>query len=277
MRSFVALTLLAATGCGGGSGGRQAASAPADTMVINSKFNIALEDHLVPLRIFGKPKYSVTPANIAHSPHAKAVACDTIGDAVLTVSNWVSTKRAVVQCRPIRAFMPFGPGMRIELGSGPIPPLRVPNRGLDGRPVTLLAGTAMVRDTNVIQLKDGLIHPVALGRTWIAMNFSGPEESQGVEVVQTMEKAPITLTGGEMRSWKLPHGRYELMLSPLDSTKPSSLALATYNANCARGHAGPQHLHCVTYTEGAVIVSNPRKPGRNSEGTERFYLVRRGW
>ena len=272
--SFVRLTLLAAMGCGCAE--TLWAQAPRDTMVINSVLNIALPESAIPWLIFGKRAYSVSPSNVAHVPHDKAVACDTIGDATVTVSSLLSTRRVFVQCRPVRTFGMF-PGIRIQLSKGRVKMPPVPNRGLDGRPVTLLAGTAMVNDTTVIRLRDGYIYPLKLGRTSIARDFSGMSEGLGVEVYEPLTSGPVTLAGGEMRSWRLPRGRYEINLTPVEGRKTQPLALSMYRANCAQGRLGPQHIHCVTYEEGALIVRNTRRPGPRTRETGNVQIIRQGW
>lgn len=275
MRSFVPVSLLAALGCGCASRAL-AQGAPRDTMVINSRKNVALPTSAIPWRLFGKPSFSVKPENIAHIPHDKAVACDTTGDATVTARNLISTRQLVVQCRPIKTFGMF-PAIRIDIGKGPVNLPPVPNRGLDGRAVTLLAGIALVRDTMVIQLRDGMIHPLKLGRTVILMDFSGIGEGLGVEVYEPIASGPVTLTGGEMKSWRLPRGRYEINLTPATGAKTQPLALSMYRANCASGRLGPQHLHCVTYEAGALSVRNTREPGPRSSRTGNVMLIRQGW
>jgi len=250
--------------------------APVDTLVINSKLNIALPSSAIPWRILGKPTYRVTPASVAHSPHAGAVACDTTGDALLTAGNRFSRRSVLLVCRPVRSFFPFQ-SIRIALGSEPVRMPPVPNRGLDGRPVTLLAGTARMRDTTIARLDSGMIRPVALGRTFVEMDFSGADAVLGVEVYETVTAGPVTLPGGGMKSWRLPRGRYEINLTPAEGATSQPLALSMYKANCAPGRQGPQHIHCVTYEEGALIVRNTRAPGRRSDQTGKVLIVRQGW
>jgi hypothetical protein len=275
MRSFVVVTLFAALGCGCARPAL-AQGAPRDTIVVNSRKNIELPESAVPWRVFGMPSYSVAPTGIAHIPHDKAVACDTSGDATVTVANRLSSRRVLVQCRPIKTFGMF-PSIRIDITKGTVKLPPVANRGLDGNAVTLLAGTSLVRDTTVIQLKDGVIHPLKLGRTVILMDFAGMTTALGVEVYEPIAAGPLTLTGGEMKSWRLPRGRYEINLTPTTGEKTQPLALSMYRANCASGRQGPQHLHCVTYEEGALIVRNTHEPGPRSSRTGNVMLIRQGW
>ncbi len=250
--------------------------APVDTLVINSKLNISLPSSAIPWRVLGKPAYRVTPSNVAHSPHAGAVSCDTTGDALLTTSNRFSKRSVLLICRPVRSFFPFQ-SIRIALGSEPVRMPPIPNRGLDGRAVTLLAGTAQMRDTTIARLDSGMIRPVALGRTYVEMDFSGLDAVLGVEVYETVTAGPVTLPGGGMKSWRLPRGRYEINLTPAEGATTQPLALSMYKANCAPGQGGPQHIHCVTYEEGALIVRNTRAPGRRSDQTGKVLIVRQGW
>jgi hypothetical protein len=250
--------------------------APSDTLVINSRLNIALPATAIPLRILGKPTWRVSPTTVAHIPHAGAVACDTTGDALLIAENRFSRRSLQVFCRPVKSFNPFT-GIRIALGSEPVRMPAVPNRGLDGLPVTLLAGTAQMQDTTIARLENGMIRPVALGRTYVAMDFSGMRTTLGVEVYETVTAGPVTLPGGGMKSWRLPRGRYEINVTPVEGSAAQPLALSVYKANCAPGRQGPQHMHCVTYEEGAFIVRNTRPPGRRSDESGKVLIVRQGW
>jgi hypothetical protein len=275
MRSFAHVTLTAALGCWCSAAGI-AQGAPRDTMIVNSRKNIEIPASAIPWRIFGKPAFSVTPATVAHIPHDKAVACDTTGDATVTVSNRLSTRRVLVKCRPVKTFAVF-PQIRMELAKGPIPMPAVANRGLDGTPVKELAGTAEVRDTNVLRLENNVLYPKALGRTLVLMDFAGLTATLGVEVYEPVTSGPVTLTGGEMKSWRLPRGRYEINLTPAEGQKTQPLALSMYRANCAPGREGPQHIHCVTYEEGALIVRNTRDPGPRTSRTGNVWIIRQGW
>jgi hypothetical protein len=275
MRSFVAVTLVAAIGCGCAKVAL-AQAAPVDTVVINSRLNIELPKSAIPWRIFGKARYSVSPATVAHTPHDKAVACDTTGDATVSVSNLFSTKRVLVKCRPVKTFGMFNE-VRVDIAKGPFPMPAIANIGWDGVPVKELAGTAEVEDTTVIKLENNVIHPRTIGRTRIDMDFAGLHDSFGVEVYEQVTSGPVTLTGGEMKSWRLPRGRYEINLTPVEGAKVQPLRLSMYKANCAPGRGGPQHIHCVTYEEGALIVRNTRDPGPRTSQTGNVWIIRQGW
>lgn len=229
-RHLAMLLVSVACGCGDNSRSSAALSAPADTLVINSRFSVSLPGHLVPFELL-RPSYETIPDRVAHVTHAGAVACDTIGDALVVVSTRFSRRSALLKCRPIRSFSPFA-GVRIPVGGAPVV-VPVANWGLDGRPVTLLAGTAQVGDTTVAVLRDGLIHPKALGRTAVNIDFSGMQYRVGVEVIDTVASESVAFAGGEFRSWQLPHGRYEIMVNIADRSGAEPLALAILNANCA--------------------------------------------
>lgn len=255
-------------------------AAAADTLLINSKFSVALPKRLVTpdggtlSRFFRR--YSAGPEAVAVIPHDGAVQCAATGDATVTVASWRGTATVVVLCRPIRSFYPFG-GVRLVLGGPPA----VPNVGAfgdDRRPVTQLAGTTLVRDTSIARYRDGKLYPVAVGRTRMEMDFSGMRSTLGIEVVENVEAMSLHLAGGELKSWRLPRGRYEILLGPAAPLAVApQLAMGTYKANCAPGRLGPQHIHCVTYEEGALIVRNLQAPGPRSGRTSDIKIVRQAW
>src|SRR5262245_21560053 len=199
------------------------------------------------------------------------VTCDRSGDAVVRVSRDGLSKQFAVRCRPIRAFR-ASHGIRL-LAGGASEELTIGAVDLDLKPVSLIAGKASVRDTTIATLIDGRVHPNKPGSTYLDVAVGDCVKSIPVDVVERVDStlklglgprrefvAPLRLVGGELRSWRIPAGRYDIRLD-VDSTQGAQLLLAALGMNCARFPDGDQHYSCVAREGGTIVVRNPRSPG----------------
>jgi len=211
------------------------------------------------------------------------VTCARTGDATVRASLGPLSTTFVLYCRPIRAFE-FGMNNYALVVGGPSKALHLVGRGIDGRPVTLLAARLSVRDSGIASLDHGRVSPRSPGQTVIHVESGDSRTTVNVEVIQLVAVpgelrpyhafvAQIKLAGGQSQSWHVPPGRYELRFKP-DASGRGHALLATTQSNCARYADGGAHLSCVARENATVIVGNQQPAGRGGWLSGRL-LVRR--
>lgn len=265
--ALVALTLVAA-GCGRESR-PPARQVPArleverDTVVINGPRAVLLPVRLIDsagrampieawsLDLSGDSAVRITGGKLA---------CRGRGDARVTVAVGGLSTGLVVRCRPIVAFG-FPPPLELALGG---PPARVRINALTSSytPETLLEFTARVADSSVIAIRDGLVHPVAVGRATVVVDLGGISTAVTAQVYEAIADDSLRLAPGEFRSWALGPGRYEIGVSPLAS--PSDLkwlSMETEGASCVRDTQREDWIHCLLRSRGGVGVRNQAPDG----------------
>lgn len=209
--------------------------------------------------------YTVSPDTTLALTGDGTIRCLRRGDAIVTVRQNALVGALVIHCRPISAFG-GAIGLRLFLGQAPMAPT-VSAFDQDGQPVTELRATAGALDSRVARYANGVITPLGVGKTVLRLDFGGLVLHLTIEVVRSIEDARVSLAAGEIRTWRLPPGRVEVMLRE-DEVHGTAhrLVLEFYRANCARVRAGPgdQHVYCVSSGSGSLVVRNPVSVGSDS-------------
>src|SRR5262245_41423855 len=217
----------------------------ADTAVINNRQTVEL-----PVRMVGATGREVGSCGLRYEwisgdriqvAENGRVTCKRSGDAVVRVSRDELSTQFVVRCRPIQAFR-FSHAIRL-LAGGASEELTIGAVDVDLKPVSLIAGKASVRDTNIAIVADGRVHPKAPGSTYVDVAVGNCVKSIRVDVVERVDStlklgpsrefviAPLRLVGGELRSWRIPSGMYDVRLDT-DSMQSAHLVLAAIGMNC---------------------------------------------
>lgn len=202
------------------------------------------------------------------------VTCVHAGNDEVIVSHDGINARVSVQCRPIEAFRP---PPEVELVVGGLPKrVVVEPMGWDGRPVTLLNGTATVRDRGVAYLRDGRVYPLALGRTKIDFDFDGVATAVGVEVDERVVEAALDMMPGELRTWHLPPGYYDVRLdTPGAEAQRTALALGAYRSNCSQAISGGEHYYCIAKDHASIVVRVLRTDHEKGDVTGTLRILRK--
>lgn len=246
-----------------------------DTVVVNSRKPTRL-----PVDVRNAAGHSVSASGLRYElvsggqvqlSDNGVVTCSQPADAAIRVTRAELSTRVIVRCRPIRGFRLPTP-VRL-LTTDPPHELTVDALGLDGNPVTLLAGTAMVRDTQFVVLRKGHLYPKARGATYVDVTAGDCSIAIRIEVIERSstpgELSPneefataLRLVGGEIRSWHIPPGRYELELVSAP-TQRQHLVLGGTDLHCSSfpGERQRQHYSCVARGSAAVIVRHPKSAG----------------
>ena len=259
-----------------------------DTVIVNSRASVPLAARLVDVNGVERRARGVRYQLIAGSDVELAnddhVSCDGRGDAEVEARRGSLTTRVTVLCRPIEGFrMPRL--VRLTIG-GPPARLEVGAFGADGKPVDMIAGTASVRDSQVAAVLDGIVHARSRGITTVDVEAGGCSVSIPVEVDEwsrTLDgllpheqyAESLSVAPGELRSWRLPQGRYEIRLLD-EEGPPAHLRLATYQMNCAAFPRTEQQYSCIAEDRASVIVHHTEPAGRGRQSTATLLVHRRG-
>jgi hypothetical protein len=195
------------------------------------------------------------------------VVCSRRADATVRVSTGHLATDFVVQCRPIRGFfMPWE--VRLVLG-GPSSHLNVGAIGLDGQPLPSFAGTAAVRDNQIARLQGLEIFPVGVGVTIVDLDVG--ECSMPILIdVDSLVGTPaalathrifaqrVALVPGEIRSWQIPPGFYELWLGPESLVEPT-VGLVSRNTNCVHVAGEGKRYLCVALPDAEIVLRDTRR------------------
>jgi hypothetical protein len=219
-----------------------------------------------------QPAFAITAGNVARLTGPGSIECGRRGDARLRITAGAATSEVTVQCRPIR-YIVMREGLRhsVDLVAGADPvPLDIGAVGTDGRPLETIAVAAVVRDTSIAIVRDGLIYPRNPGRTIITLNLGCQTylevtvhaRAATSDAMQPHEMIvdTITLAGEDHRFWKLPSGQYAVNITGDTTALPS---LSTFAADC-RGFV-PGEYTCKAQP-GAALIVRPAKRRKSTTG-----------
>jgi hypothetical protein len=250
-----------------------------DTLVVNGRRPVPIPLHAVGRdgRVVSRPRLTYT-SNSSAAVVSKdgSVTCARTGDAVVVITRRAISTQVAVQCRPLGWVGLVSNVYEQTLWVGQPPqPLSVFARDSTGMPVRQLHGTAtaLVRDDSIARVIGGRLYLLSRGETRIDLDFEGVRGSAGIKVAERAVHDSLSLVGGELRTWRLPPGYYEMRLDPARGAH--GLELAAYRANCANAprHDG-QHYFCILKNGSSIIVRNTGAQGANSELTGELTVFR---
>ena len=238
--AVVALLLLAA--CKGPPA--RLAAGTSDSVVVNNRLPVKLAVHAFDARGRELPdtgvRYEWMSGTLATVSPEGVVMCNRAGDAVVRASLGTVFTDVHLLCRPIRTLRALSE-LRFVAGDS-AQPILLEALGLDGVPVSQLAGVATIQDDRVATLTGLRVTPRAPGKTYVTVHVGDRGVGTGVIVYDrvatlTAPRAnepgvavPVTLASGETRRWRLPAGRYIVGLFP----ESSGVRLAVLDAPCVQ-------------------------------------------
>lgn len=259
-----------------------------DTVIVNSRGSVSLAVRVVDVKGIEHAargvRYRLTPGGTFKLGADGRVTCDRPGDGQVEATYEDLSTRVTVLCRPVEGFR-LPRVLRLTIG-GPPMPLDVGAYGVDGTPIDMIAGTASVRDSQVASLIDGKVHARARGITSVDVEVGDCTTSIPVEVVESSNASgelrphqqyaeSLNLSAGELRSWRLTPGSYEIKLLG-DSGAPVNLRLASHQMNCAALPQTEQQYSCIAGDHRAsVVVHHTEAAGRGRLATATLLLHRR--
>ena len=236
---------------------------------ISVRYDTLIVNGTAPVPLYAQPVdgggHTVLPLALLFSSADKAVArvdngkveCRHFGDATITIRRGLLARKMLVRCRPIRKF-----GFSDVLLQAGGPPVALTADAYDtrGRQVSLMQGSADVRDPGVVQLRGNLLYPIAFGVTSVELQLAGGVATRiGVYVIDTLSNEVVRLAGGQIRHWRFPAGSYEISLASSDAGDiDAPLVLGLTNARCSYSRKAAHDYYCTFGDSAVVTVRNPR-------------------
>lgn len=242
----------------------------ADTLVINGPRATAAPIHGVTTdgRTAARSRIRWSGASsVVRVSSTGDITCRHKGDAVVTASRGTLSASAVVLCRPIAVFgLVGGIVQRVYVG-GPPQGFLIQAYDSDRVPLHLTHASALIEDSAVARVDNGLLRAVSLGMTRLNLDFDGVEWSRMVEVDEKVAYDTLRFVGGQMKTYRVaPGGWYDIQLYRADSAdRGPGLEVGSYNANCARAVTGGFHYYCIAGAATSIVVQNALPSGGHSE------------
>jgi hypothetical protein len=203
-------------------------------------------------------------APVTISPSGVAM-CVQSGDATVRASLGALSTDLLIRCRPVRDVR--GPAMLDLVVGDAARDVPFEAVGVDGRPVTLLAGEFTVRDSTVATLEGPRIRARRAGTTWVRARFGDRASFTSVHVYERVPNpeavrqgqhvaVSVRLAAGQIRQWRLPAGHYFLTMLP-DGAEEERPRLAV--ADSCKSVLG--HIECFARHEVTVWAFVPRDAG----------------
>jgi hypothetical protein len=204
-----------------------------DTLIINGPRPVTIPAHVV--RSDGR---TVSNARLTYSSNSEIVrlspdghvACTPAGNGVVVLSHRTARTPVVVLCRPISSFGLSGGIAPLWVGG---PPVAITMAAFDsaGNPVSPLRGTVQIRDDSIARIINGRVYALARGQTRVDMDFAGVATSLPITVVERAVHDSVHLVGGELESWRVSPGYYEVQLATSSHSGDSiGLELGAFHA-----------------------------------------------
>ena len=229
-----------------------------DTVIINGPRAVQVPARLVSQsgETLADPQWSLSvDGDSAVRVENGRLACVTRGDGHVAVAAAGFSRDLFVRCRPVVSFG-FPPPLEIAL-EGPPQSVRVNALGPSGTVESLLAYSLSVRDSGVVAVRDGQVHPLRVGRAAIVVDFGGIATAITAKVFESIAAETLRLAPGEFRSWPLSAGRYEITVTPDQGTAwRTALAMETSGAKCVRDSQRDDVIHCLVRERGGLGVRN---------------------
>lgn len=209
------------------------------------------------------------------------VTCGRPADATIRVSAGNVATQAILHCRPVEKVRVEAP-MQFILPGDSAHTVRVQATDAQGSPVTLLAGSLMIRDSSVATWDGMKLRPRIPGTTVAGIRIGNRDAGMGVHVYervstlddlrpdQRLVAVELKMTPGESKSWRLRPGGWMLTMLPEEDSQ--GIRLRVEGATCSPGFT-KRRLVCATKDGATVMVYHPSAAGSGSIKTG-YLLVR---
>jgi hypothetical protein len=264
--------MILVTGCDGPPARLVVGSA--DTVIVNNVRAVRMPAHVFDARNRVLPdtgvRYQLISGTELNLSNTGIGTCTQSGDATVRASIGTLATDFLVRCRPVREVRALRM-VNLVVGA-PAQDLPFAAIGIDGQPVTLLAGHVTVEDSTVASVEGTRIRALRDGSTALRMrvgNRSAYAAVHSYRLVASPEgirpgqhvATRISLTDGQMRQWRLAAAPQMYFIAMLpDSDDQPMPKMAIVGAACSDG-LGPHEYFCLVQKEGSLIVFYPQGSG----------------
>jgi hypothetical protein len=242
----------------------------ADTLLISMSQPLKIPVHAVAQdgRLAGHSRLTfASNSSVVRAWPDGRVACTRPGDAVVTIAERTVTTHIVVECRRRMWLSLSGANETLWVG-GPPRDVAVVAYDSANHAVHLPPGTATARihDDSIARIIGGRIYALSRGRTSVDVQFDGVSGGAAINVVERAVHDSLRLVGGELRTWRVTRGYYELRLDvSAPRERRPGLVLAAYHAKCySVPRDDGRHYFCNLADDSAIIVRNMSPVGPSS-------------
>lgn len=238
-----------------------------DTIIVNGRLPVVLPVYGIDARGRRRPvrgaRFEWVGGDSLSISRDGVMSCDRRRDAVARATSGTLATQFRVLCRPVRGLS-MTPSIWLTVG-GPPQLVRFTAVGMDGQTESVLVGDETVRDAAIASIDTGFLTGKTPGVTNVDVHAGDCTGSILVEVDERVDSpaalqpsqafmvAPLRLAAGEIRSWRLAPGPYEVWFSG-DDTEPNGLKFGTVAVNCAPW--GDGRLTCVAMANASLVVRN---------------------
>lgn len=259
-----------------------------DTLVVNHRREVSLPVAAVNAQgdtvVGGIASWRRVSGDDVQLTDSGTVHCTQNADAVVEARSGNVARQFTLFCRPLKGVL-FGEALTMRPDGEPVL-YGVPAIGLDDQPVTMLAASVAILDTNIARIEGDRVRPRRIGATEIVVRAGDCQSRVAVDVVARVDDPfaigeyaeylePVQLVANEYRTWKVPSGHLMIRLDA-DTAAHERLVLGALNANCARArNGGVQAWSCITSDSTIVVLRRRGASAGSDHGT--LVLRRAPW
>lgn len=270
---------------------------PSDTIVVNNSGPTPLPVHALDAaghKLEAPVRYSRTGGDSLPVSASGTVHCTRRGELTVRAAVEELAAHLTVRCRPVAYVQIPGPVQFILGDSAMSRPRALPVEAHDayGRLVTMIGGTAGVRDTSIAALEGLTLSPRVRGITSAGVHVGDHGAGIGVHIYQRVDSlssldtllrvpphqrlfaVPLRLRPGEFERRQLPAGQWMLAMLPESDSAEGGVRLRIERASCrSRLLNTPRRFGCRSSGDAAVVLYRPFAQADTSP-SQGYLLVR---
>lgn len=204
-----------------------------------------------------------------------ALRCIAPGDATLTLIKGRRTTTLVARCRATGLLGGTSlTNVDLTLGGSP-QAIEIVAIDSSGRREPIRRFVASIRDSGIVEERDGFLHAIGVGSTMITFDVGGARFPSRVAVRQVIAHDTLRLSPGEFRSWSLQKGRYEITMQRAGGPPDfNAIEMSTEGAKCVRDTQTDERIHCLVRERGGLAVRNLASAASGREQRAVLWVVK---
>jgi len=207
------------------------------------------------------PTYSGGPADVLEVSADGNLRCAKTGDARLTLTAGGLSEPVLLKCRiPTEITVP--PELHVVIGA---PPTALAPRvlGEGGKPLDDVTVEVTSSDPSIVTVEGDKVKGVAVGKARLSSSVGGITSVTGVEVLEKVVSAALTLREGANRSFKLEPAYYLVVIeTKVDPRLRQGVAVSWAGTACDNQPENTSlRFNCRVEETATMTVTNPKLMG----------------